>query len=255
MSLRTRFALFFFSLGALGVLYTAAVLDLPRVGHGVGVYAATLLDIAVEETHATDVVTAVTFGYRAIDTLGEELILFAAVIGVSVIMRRHSDERDATERELEQPLMVRPASSESDAVRVLTAALAGISVTFGLYLATHGQVSPGGGFQGGIVLASVPLLVYLAASPERYFRLAPAALHERGEALGILAYLGIGLAGALFGQAFFENVFPLGPRPSSVVSSGMILLLSLATAIAVATAFVYLLTSFVEEALRQRLAR
>lgn len=255
MSLRTRFALFFFSLGVLGVLYVGSLVGLPSIGHGIGAYAETILDIAGPETHATDVVSAVTFGYRAIDTLGEELILFAAVIGVSVIMRRHSDERDATERELEQPLMIRPASSESDAVRVLTSALAGISITFGLYVATHGQVSPGGGFQGGIVLASVPLLVYLAASPERYFRIAPIPLLESAEALGVLAFLGIGFAGALFGQAFFENVFPLGPRPSSVVSSGMILLLSLATTIEVSAGFVFLLTSFVEEALRQRLAK
>ena len=255
MSLRKRFALFFFSMGVLGALYVGSLVDLPPIGHGIGAYAEMLLEIAVPETHATDVVAAVTFGYRAIDTFIEELILFAAVVGVSVIMRRHSDERDATERELEHPLMIHPASSESDAVRALTAALAGISLTVGLYTAAHGQVSPGGGFQGGIVLASVPLLVYLAASPERYLRIAPIPLLEYAKALGLLAFLGIGFAGALFGQAFFDNVFPLGPRPSSVVSSGMILLLSLATTVEVSAGFVYLLTSFVEEALRQRLTK
>lgn len=235
-------------------LYVAAALSIPRAGDYRGPYGDVLNEIAVVERHATDVVSAVTFDYRGLDTLGEELILFTSVIGVTVMLRRHRDERDATHKEQQLPFAIRPASHESDAVRVLTAALIGPSVTFGIYIVTHGQISPGGGFQGGTILASVPLLVYLAASPGRYFRIAPPALVERAEAAGVMAFLAIGFIGYFGTGIFLDNVFPLGPMPPNVASSGMILLLSVATGLEVSGGFIFLLTAFVEEGLRRRLS-
>lgn len=255
MSRERRALSFVVAMTALAVLYVAASTALPPAGQYRGPYGDVLNEVAVPERHATDVVSAVTFDYRALDTLGEEFILFTSVIGVVVMLRRHRDERDATLREQRRPLSHRPVSSESDAVRVLTTALIGITVTFGLYVVTHGQVSPGGGFQGGIVLASTPLLVYLAASPERFMRIAPLPLVERAEAGGALAFIAIGLIGLIVTGSFLDNVFPLGPMQSKVDSSGMILLLSLATGLEVSGGFIFLLTAFVEEALRRRLAR
>lgn len=254
MSREARTFAFLVAIAIVAGLYVAATLSIPPAGHYRGPYGDVLNAIAVPERHATDVVSAITFDYRGLDTLGEELILFASVIGVAVMLRRHRDERDATTKEQKRPLALRPVSNESDAVRILTAALIGPSVTFGLYIVTHGQVSPGGGFQGGTILASVPLLVYLAATPERYRRIAPPPLVERAEAAGALAFVGIGFIGYFATGIFLDNVFPLGPARSNVSSSGMIFLLSLATGLEVSGGFVFLLTSFVEEGLRRRLA-
>lgn len=255
MRSRARIVIFCSSLIVVVYFYLAAVSNLPPAGHYRGPYGDVLNDIAVVERHATDVVSAITYDYRALDTLGEEFILFTAVIGIAMILRRHRDEHDARHGEEEKALATRPVSSESDAVRLLTAGLIGISVTFGLYVVTHGQVSPGGGFQGGTILASVPLLVYLAASPERYFRIAPTAVVERGEAVGALAFLAIAFVGYFAGDGFLTNVFPLGPMMSKVDSGGMIFLLSVATGLEVSGGFIFLLTSFVEKTLRQRLYR
>lgn len=41
-----------------------------------------------EEVAANNVVTAIVFDYRGYDTLGEATVLFTAVIGVALILRR-----------------------------------------------------------------------------------------------------------------------------------------------------------------------
>lgn len=254
MSLRARTVLFSVAMAAVALFYLAAVSDIPKAGHYRGPYGDVLNAVAVVERHSTDVVSAVTYDYRGLDTLGEEFIFFTAVIGIAIVLRRHRDELETSPDEDEESVTVRPISPQSDAVRILTAALIGISVTFGLYIVAHGQVSPGGGFQGGTLLASVPLLVYLAASPRRYFRIAPTPVVERGEAAGALAYLAIGFVGYVATGIFLDNVFPLGPMMSQVDSSGMIFLLSVATGLEVSGGFIFLLTSFVEESLKERLS-
>lgn len=243
------FRLGLFALGAivLAALYLRAASEIPRAGHYRGPYGDVLNRVATLERHATDVVSAVNFDYRAIDTVGEELILFTSVLAVAVLLRRQrgdraeGDEITGAER--------RAAEPESEAVRLFAVATVGIDVAFGLYIVTHGQVSPGGGFQGGVIVASAPLLVYLAARADRFLRIAPPELVEMSEALGILAFLAIGLFGYFGGAAFLDNVVPLGPV-GRVDSGGTIPLISLATGLEVAAAFVFLLTVFVEETLR-----
>ena len=51
---------------------------------------------------------------------------------------------------------------------------------FGLYIVTHGQLTPGGGFQGGVVIATAWMLLYLAGDAATYCRLAPPRSFEAG---------------------------------------------------------------------------
>ena len=50
--------------------------------------------MVVPERHATAVVTAINFDYRGFDTMGEEFILFAAVLGLALLLREPREERD-----------------------------------------------------------------------------------------------------------------------------------------------------------------
>ena len=92
MTTRTR--LWMFAVGAAGMAVALAV-ALGGV-HGFGApassYARILNSLSVPQRHATDVVSAISFDYRGIDTLFEEFILFAAVAGVSVLLRPVGDE-------------------------------------------------------------------------------------------------------------------------------------------------------------------
>ncbi|HZX93378.1 MAG TPA: MnhB domain-containing protein [Myxococcales bacterium] len=240
--------LLLFAAGALGLAaaFVGAGRKLPPVGSYAGAYGEVLNAVALGERRATDVVSAVNFDYRGLDTLGEEFILFTSVLAVATILRRQEDEED----EEDEPKWEPRKAPESDAVRTLGGVLVPLMVSFGLYMISHGAVSPGGGFQGGLVLASAPLVVYLCATAKTFLRIAPPGLTRAGESIGAAGYVLIGCLGVLAGKTFLENVLPLG-TPGNAWSSGTILFLNLTVGLAVAAGFTELLSVFVEEVLRR----
>jgi multicomponent Na+:H+ antiporter subunit B len=87
MKVRTRRQLFLLAALSLGGLLLWGLTGVQGFGHYDGVYGLLLNHTAVVERHATNVVMAVTFDYRGFDTLGEEFILFAAVMSVALLLR------------------------------------------------------------------------------------------------------------------------------------------------------------------------
>lgn len=88
---------------------------------------------------------------------------------------------------------------------------------FGCYMISYGHISPGGGFQGGVVLASGGILIYLGCRDERLegrFNIFSLSLVE---AVGYIAILLVGLAGAIFAGYFLASPFgPASTRPGAV---------------------------------------
>lgn len=246
MSRSARLALFFVSAAVLLGLYALAAFRLPAFGRPRGLYGPLINDSAQAERRATDAVAAVNFDYRALDTLGEEFILFASAAGAALLLRKQTKE--ALKRAEQSARRDVPPASE--AVRALALALVGPIVVFGIYLASHGQLTPGGGFQGGVVLASAPLLVYLAGDIEKFKRVASHGLVEAAEAAGAAAFVAVGLAGLVRGGAFLLNILPLGAR-GDAFSSGTIALLNCTTGLEVAGGFVLILYAFLEEAVER----
>ena len=136
----------------------------------------------------------------------------------------------------------------SDAVRAVGLAAAGLAALVGLYVVMHGYITPGGGFQGGVVLAGACVLVYLAGSYRAYRRLVPEWLVDGAEGIGAGTYAVVGLVGLLLGLAYLQNVLggSLGTA-GTLASSGSIAILNAATALEIAAAFVLLFTEFLEE--------
>jgi multicomponent Na+:H+ antiporter subunit B len=251
MRAKTRRWFFAVSGIALLALFLAAVRNMVPFGHYRGPYGDVLNQVTVYERHVTDVVTAVNFDFRGIDTLGEESILFLSVLGTSLLLRRHKGEEEAQDEQQdqsEQRVVPRPSA----ATRVTTLGLIGPLVVFGIYIITHGQLTPGGGFQGGVILATAPLLVYLAGDLKTFKRITGQQLVELGEAAGLGGFLGIGLLGMITSGAYLENVLPFGTT-GDVFSGGTIPLISLATGIAVGAGFVLLMSAFLEQTLELRL--
>lgn len=245
MTVRTRRLVFLATAPILAALFLWGLFGLPRFGHYRGPYGDVLNAASVPERHITDVVTAVNFDYRGFDTLGEEFIFFAAVVGVVLILREQPDERQGHIEDFATGRAVPPAS---DAVRVLGLGLAPVSVLFGIDLVTHGQLTPGGGFQGGVVLASAVLLIYLAGEYDDLHGLYGETTLERAEAFGGGAYIMLGLLGLMTGGAFMQNVLPLG-RSGSVFSAGTVPFINLAVGIEIGAGFVMLLTNFLHQTL------
>jgi multicomponent Na+:H+ antiporter subunit B len=230
-----RLVVFAVSGTVLASLLIWAFTGLPSFGEFQGQYGRILNTVAVSQRHVTNVVSAVTFDYRGFDTLGEEFILFAAVMGVALLLREARDERERPRDE-----------ARSDAVRGIGLALVGPTVVVGLYVVAHGYLTPGGGFQGGVVLAGALALLYSAGRYRAYRAASPESFVELGEGVGAGGYAAVGIAGMIAGAAYLENVVDHGTT-GTLAAGGTIAMLNVAAALAVASALVLLLHEFLEE--------
>lgn len=235
MTRRLRIGLFAGSGAGLTALLLWAAAGLHDFGRYHERYGLLLNDVAVSERHTTNVVTAIVFDYRGFDTMGEEFILFASVIGVALLLR---DVRHPAGRQRDR--------MESDAIGLVGIGFCVALFVLGLYVVAHGPITPGGGFQGGVVLAAALVLAYLAGEYRAYRALTPAPLLDFAEGLGAGGYVVIGLVSMLLGSAFLHNFGPFGTA-GTLASAGSIPMLNLAVAIEVTGAFVLLFTEFLEE--------
>jgi multicomponent Na+:H+ antiporter subunit B len=244
MSRSGRIGLFGLAGTGLGAVLLIGFGALPRFGGYHGVYGLVVTGIEPQMRHATDIVTALNFDLRAFDTLGEEFILFASVVAVTLLLRslRDGDEEPVSDLEAHR------FGGASDALRLLSGLLVAVLVALGGYIVVHGALTPGGGFQGGVVLAAGPLSVlvggrYLAAK-----RLAPSWLLEASDAAGAAGYALLGLAGLVFASVYLKNFLPLGV-PGHLLSAGFMPLNSIAVGLEVAGGFLLVWTEFLDQAL------
>ncbi|HVN94021.1 MAG TPA: MnhB domain-containing protein [Terracidiphilus sp.] len=237
---KVRTRVFFIFGGIFLFFFCYSAIDLPPWGSYRGPYGDVIARVSVYERHATDSVNAINYDYRAFDTLGEEFILFAAVLGVMMLLRRDEDEstRDVVKVEDRHPL--------STTVRAAAMPAIALTVVFGFYIGLHGQLTPGGGFQAGVILASVPFLLYVCENTESFRRITSHTTVEAIEALGAGSYALIGLASLVLGMPFLSNFLPLGTT-GGVFSSGTIALISACIGLEVTAAFLLVGYAYLEE--------
>jgi multicomponent Na+:H+ antiporter subunit B len=234
-----RVRLWLVALGGTGLaaLLVAACLRMPGFGGDRHPYGDRAVHTALTR-HTANTVASVNFDQRAFDTLGEMTILFASVLGTVVLLRQTRDER----RGAPEPEDVAPA------VRRYALIVLPVALLTGLYVIAHGQLSPGGGFQGGVVAATALHLLYLGADYRALERIRPVGLYEAGDAIAASAYLVTGLAGVLGGTAFLANtLLPYGTF-NTLSSGGTVPLLNAAIGMEVACAVVVLLARFLDQA-------
>jgi len=240
-----RLIMFGISAVALAAVLVKGFAGLPHFGDYTGVYGTVINGIGVTERHATDLVTALNFDLRAFDALGEEFILFASILGVVLILRELREEREHPHQEEAEEHSFAGASA---AWRALALGLIPAMIVLGGYIVLHGALTPGGGFQGGVILAAGPLAVFLAGRYLRMKVVAPQPLVEAGESIGALGYALIGLGGLIFAGVFFKNFLPLG-TPGHLLSAGQMPLASIAVGLEVSGAFLVGWTEFLDQAM------
>jgi multicomponent Na+:H+ antiporter subunit B len=236
----TRTRIFLVSGGLLFLEYCYASLNLPPWGNYRGPYGDVISRVGVYERHATDIVNAINYDYRAFDTLGEEFILFTAVLGVMMLLRR---EEGARTRDVGK---VKDAERLSTTVQAAAMPVVFLTVIFGFYIGLHGQLTPGGGFQAGVILASVPFLLYICENADSFHRITSHSAVEVTEALGAGSYALIGLAPVLAGLPLLTNFLPLGTT-GDVFSSGTIALISACVGVEVTAAFLLVGYTYLQE--------
>jgi len=121
----------------------------------------------------------------------------------------------------------------SKIIRTIAQKLFPFIILFGFYLISHGHLSPGGGFQGGVVLSTAIILLALSHSIEQTEKKFKSRWLNMLEKLGILTLIFLGFLGIFFGYSFLGNFLPLG-NPGEIASGGLMLLFNVAIGIKVA---------------------
>lgn len=236
MSRRIRTLVLGPALVGFGALFAWAIAGLPAFGDYRGPYGFVLNRVVVPLRHTTNVVMGTTFDVRGVDTMGEEFILYAAVVGVTLLLRDETRSKQAERRTRRLP---------NDTVRLVGIVMVGGGLLVGLWLMAFGYVTPGGGFQGGVLAAGAILLLYVVGSHRDYRPFRNVHALDPLESLGSGGYVIVGLAALASGTAFLTNLFGLGTT-GTLLSSGSIAILNWASAIAVTCAMVLLFAEFLE---------
>jgi multicomponent Na+:H+ antiporter subunit B len=164
---------------------------------------------AAQDIGAANIVTAIIVTYRGLDTLGEVTVLFLTAAIVGLVLERGRKRAAAPVRDL-------PPSGEL--LTTGTRLLVPLILLLGVYVFLNGHLTPGGGFQGGAVLASAMLLLLLADPLKRFSHRLIAAV----ESTAGLVFVGIGLLGIVLAGGFLDNrVLPTGTL-GEIFSAGAI---------------------------------
>jgi multicomponent Na+:H+ antiporter subunit B len=238
--------IFLIAAAGLAAFFGWGLSGLPGFGHYPGPYGFIINRIALRQTNATGTVSTINFEYRGFDTVGEEFILFTAAAGVAVVLRRLRGER---EKPAVDEAADRDVPPTSEAVRMAGLLLTGPLVVLGWWLTSHAQANPSGGFQGGVVLATAFVLVYLSGEFIVFKRVSPVAVIDAVEAAGAAGFAAVGLAALGMGLAYLTNYLPLGQTPGAVSSSGTIALISFFVGLEVAAAFILIIAELLDQTL------
>ncbi len=182
------------------------------------------IEKTMEETSVPNIVTAVLADYRGYDTMFETAVIFAAGVACFLLLRIFL--RDAPEERLYRHVLTGvtirikkggrlPDSDDFDRIdtlwtphdliiKTISRLLIPFIQLFGLYVIAHGHHSPGGGFQGGVILGAS--IILLAISYD--LRTALRRIREKVDAIlcavGVFIYAGTGALCLLLGLNFLD---------------------------------------------------
>ena len=120
---------------------------------------------------------------------------------------------------------------------------------YGFYVMLHGHLSPGGGFAGGAIVGASMVLYCLVFGLEKAERKASHKLTGTLETGGILFFIMLGTIGIFSGRHFLSNLSAGMPEGDtfSLISAGIILYISIAIGLKVASTVVTLFFTLLEE--------
>ena len=158
------------------------------------------------DTKVPNLVTAILADYRGYDTLFETVVIFTAGMAIFAILRvlRSEDAPSAPSPDPEAS----NRTIDGDHHRIIVGTTCRIAVPlvqiFALYVVAHGHHSPGGGFQGGVMLGASFILIALSGSLRDALARFSEASYIRLASLGILIYAGVAFLPLVFGRNFVD---------------------------------------------------
>ena len=93
----------------------------------------------------------------------------------------------------------------SKIVRTITSIAFPFAMIYGLYVIAHGHLTPGGGFQGGAIVASTCVMILVAFGSKWTLDKIKEKRLSVFESIGAVAFIGLAFLGLIFGAVFFNN--------------------------------------------------
>jgi len=172
-------------------------------------------DNTAQQIGATNIVTAIIVTYRGLDTLGEVTVLFltAAIVGLVLAQGRRQTQ-----------LPSRPLPPSGELLTTGSRLLVPLILLLGIYVFSHGHLTPGGGFQGGAILASAILMLLLTDPMKRFSHRMISVV----ESVSGLLFITLGVLGTLYAGGFLDNrILPIGDLGTLFSAGGIPIIYSL----------------------------
>ena len=101
-------------------------------------------------------------------------------------------------------------------VKTVTRWLKGPILLFGIYMVLYGHITPGGGFGGGVVIASAFILITLATGERSGLKVLSKGAASRFDSVGLLLFLVLGWLGTWWAGAISSKILSAHPRRHSI---------------------------------------
>jgi multicomponent Na+:H+ antiporter subunit B len=222
---------------------SSVIAAMPPFGEHISPYGEAVNAIVPAARHVSNMVAAVNFDLRALDTLGEESMLLCAVTGTVVLLRGSRGE-GAARGALKLP--GRAVAQRADATVLVCRFAILLLLFFGIYVVLHGLITPGGGFQGGVIVASSLLLLYLGEGYAVWRSVVLSKALSSLEGAGALLFVLAGAIPLAVGKAAFQNSLPLGTF-RDLYAGGSMVVINIAVGCAVSGGIALILLEFMEE--------
>jgi len=155
------------------------------------------------EVGAANLVSAIVVTYRGLDTLGEVTILFLTASIIGFFLKRKTAVTTAENPQMDSIQGQKTSELLASGMHLLVPFI----FLFGIYIFVNGHLTPGGGFQGGAVIASGMALMILSGQKNKI----NAGVLAVVESFSGIFYVIIGIMGIVLAGGFLDNrILPLG---------------------------------------------
>ena len=175
-----------------------------------------------------EVVTAILWDYRGLDTYFETAVLFMAIISAVSIFRN-------------MPSVSFHPRGFTNITKTGVKIVGLITFVAAATTAFHGHITPGGGFQGGATIAGAGILFLVAFGIKAAKEKINKNLYSALEGVGGLIFLGaamLGLSVAFFYNTLWHNGPLFNGKPGTLLSAGFLPIMNLGVGLKVFTGLV-----------------
>lgn len=168
------------------------------------------IEHAIEETRVPNLVTAVLADYRGFDTMFETAVIFCAGIACFILLRNFKGNTERYYRHVPTGVILHVKNKDkkltigkefeymdkewvpSDIImKTVCRILIPFIQIYALYVVAHGDFSPGGGFQGGVIFGSSLILIAISYNLKTLVKRIKEKVLGIYAATGVLVYVGI----------------------------------------------------------------